>query len=214
MTVSVTVNAAVSVDGKLSNYLRDQVELSGEEDWRRVDRLRAEADAVAVGVGTVIADDPSLTVKDESRATRQGQPTRVVLDSRGRTPTTASVFDGRGDVVVAVSGRADADTVELLEDAGADVVRTEGELVDVTELLEALAERGVDRLLVEGGGESIYSFFEADAVDRLQVYIASSVMGGRDAPSLVDGEGFTTPVDLDLESVERVDSGVLLEYTV
>ncbi len=214
MTVSVTVNAAVSVDGKLSNYLRDQVELSGEEDWRRVDRLRAEADAVAVGVGTVIADDPSLTVKDESRATRQGQPTRVVLDSRGRTPTTASVFDGRGDVVVAVSGRADAGTVELLEDAGADVVRTEGELVDVTELLDALGERGVERLMVEGGGESIYSFFEADAVDHLQVYVASRVIGGRDAPSLVDGEGFTTPLDIELEDVERVDSGVLLEYTV
>ncbi len=208
------MNAAVTVDGKISNSAREQVELSGDEDWRRVDRLRAESDAVAVGVGTVVADDPSLTVKDESRATRQGQPTRVVLDSRGRTPSTSAVLDGRSDTVVAVSSRAADSAVELLEDAGADVVQTEGELVDVEELLAALQDRGVDRLLVEGGGETIYSFFEADVVDRLHVYVASAVIGGRDAPSLFDGEGFTTPLDLALDSVERVDTGVLLSYTV
>ncbi|MFP4633300.1 MAG: dihydrofolate reductase family protein, partial [Halobacteriales archaeon] len=75
-------------------------------------------------------------------------------------------------------------------------------------------DRDVDRLLVEGGGETIWSFFDAGAVDRLVVYVASAVLGGREAPSLVDGEGYVEPRDVDLEAVERLDDGVLLSYDV
>lgn len=217
----VVVNAAVSVDGKLATRRREPLRISGPGDLGRVDALRAEVDAVLVGVGTVLADDPSLTVDDPDRldareaAGRPRQPTRVVADSRGRTPTDARLLDGRADTVVLVSAAADPDAVAGLEAARAAVVRTDGERVDLEAALDALAERGIDSLLAEGGGEIVYSLFDAGLVDELSVYVGSMVIGGRDAPTLADGEGFVDGFpQLSLLEVQRLDDGVLLRYDV
>ena len=87
--------------------------------------------------------------------------------------------------------------------------------VDLADGLAALADRGVDRIMVEGGGELIFSLFEAGLVDELTVYVGAMVVGGRNAPTLADGDGFVDSYpELSLEGVERVDDGVLLRWTV
>jgi len=219
----VHVNAAESVDGKLSTHEREQVAISGPEDFDRMDALRAESAGVLVGVGTVLADDPSLTVKDAERRERRTNdgkapnPARVVADSRARTPPDAEILDDSAATYVLASEAADEADVAALSAAGATVITAGSSRVDLSAAFEQLEARGVDRLLVEGGGELIFSLFDAGLVDRLTVYVGSVVIGGRDAPTLADGEGFTDPetfAALSLTDVARFDDGVVLTYDV
>jgi len=217
----VVVNAAMSADGKLSSREREQIEISGPRDFNRVDALRADSDAVMVGVGTVLADDPSLTVDSKRRrADRQDRgdppnPARVVADSRLRTPSDARVLSDDAETFILTGEDAPQEVARQLEAAGATLVCAGQRRVDLPAALDALESRGVDQLMVEGGGELIYSLFAADLVDRLSVFVGSLVIGGHDAPTLADGHGFVQGFpELDLERVERIDDGVLLEYAV
>jgi 2,5-diamino-6-(ribosylamino)-4(3H)-pyrimidinone 5'-phosphate reductase len=221
--MEVVVNAATSVDGKLSTRERRQVRISGEADFARVDRLRASADAILVGVGTVLADDPSLVRHDrehrrelrERGAVRDGPPVRVVADSRARTSVDAAILDGDPPTHVFVSEAAPAERREALVAAGATVHVTGEERVDLASMCETLDAGGANRLMVEGGGELIFSLFEAELVDRLSVFVGPVVIGGRDAPTLADGAGFVDGFpELRLDGVERLDGGVLLEWDV
>ena len=217
----VVVNAATSADGKLSTRERRQVELSGEADFARVDELRADSDAVMVGVGTVVADDPSLTVDSERLRERRrgkgkpGNPARVVADSRIRTPPDAAGLDDDAESFLLVSEAAPTDFVGQMEEEGATVITAGENRVDLSAALELLESHGIEQLMVEGGGEIIYSLFENGLLDRLSVFVSPVVIGGRDAPTLADGDGFVSAFpELELEEVRRVDDGVLLVYNV
>ncbi len=217
----VAVNAAMSVDGKLASRERKPLDISGESDFARVDRMRAAHDAVMVGVGTVLADDPSLTLDDpELVAERRDRgaepnPARVIADSRARTPPDAAILDDAAPTYVLVSEAVPQEHVSSLSNAGAMIVMAGENQVDLVSGLEKLESQGIQELMVEGGGELIFSLFESDLVDELSVFVGSMVVGGRDAPTLVDGAGFTRSFPQpDLESVERLDDGVLLRYDV
>ena len=218
----VVVNAAMSADGKLSTVERRQVRISGTQDFDRVDQLRAEVDAVMVGIGTVLADDPQLTVKSPTLTREReanGQPphpARVVADSMGRIPVDAAMLDNTATTHLLVAEHAPDERVTTLQEFGT-IDRVGVDQVDVEAGLEALGKRGIDSILVEGGGELIFSLLSDDLVDRLSVYIGNQIIGGRDAPTLADGSGFTAPtdfVDLQLEDVSRLDDGVLLDWQV
>ena len=216
----VVVNAAMSADGKLSSRRREQLAISGEADFERVDRLRADSDAVVVGVGTVLADDPHLTVKDESLCERRlergesEQPARVVVDSTGRTPTDAAVLDDAAATYVCLSEAAPVDARLDLADR-AELVTAGDDRVDLLRAFAALERQGLERIMVEGGGELVFSLFEVGLVDELRVFVGPKIIGGRDAPTLTDGEGFVEEFPLlSLEEVERMDDGVLLCWTV
>jgi len=217
----VVVNAAMSADGKLSSREREQVAISGDADFERVDELRADSDAVMVGVGTVVADDPALTVKSgELRAEREARgdpanPARVVADSRIRTPADAAVLDDRAASYILTSEAAPPGFVSQLEEAGATVYVAGETRVDLGTTFERLAADGVDQLMVEGGGELIFGLFAEGLVDELSVYVGPLVLGGREAPTLADGDGFVEDYPaLSLSGVDRLDEGVLLEYDV
>src|SRR3990170_6187110 len=146
----VIVNFAMSMDGKIALPTRKQTRISDEEDLRRVHQLRATCDAVLVGVGTILADDPKLTVKPEYATGRN--PLRVVLDSEGRTPEGAHVLNRDAPTLIVTT----ADCAKTFPNA--EVARFGQDSVDLPALLEFLGGKGVRRLPVEGGGGGGWAF--------------------------------------------------------
>lgn len=209
MRPRVVINAAMTVDGKIALSDGRGARISHDHDLRRVHQLRASCDAIVVGVGTVLKDDPNLTVKPEYA--RGENPLRVVLDSDGKTPPDAKVLDGSAPTLVATTADCDRTFPR------AETFRAGKDEVDLQALLDHLTARGVRTVLVEGGSTVIWSFLRQRLADELKVFVGSAVLGGQSAPTLAGGEGFASLEDavrLRLDRAERLGDGVLLEYTV
>lgn len=216
----VIVNVAATADGKLAARERRQLRISGPEDRARVDRLRASVDAILIGVGTLLADDPGLTVRSPAlRRRREARglppnPLRVVADSAARTPPGAQLLRrGPGERLLFVSERAPRRRVEALR-RRAQVVVAGAETVSLPRALAHLRERGVERLLVEGGPTLLWSLFREGLVDEFWVYIGPLWVGGERAPSILGGEGLPgrSARSLRLASVRRLGPGLLLQW--
>ena len=221
----VFINAAMSADGKISTVKRTQTRISGTEDFERVDALKAGSDAIMVGIGTVLADNPSLTVKSKKRREKRKKegkdenPWRIVVDGKARTPIDAEVLNkGEGKRIIAVSQRAIVEDIDKLGEK-ADIMVCGTEEVDLKKLLYDLWLRGVRRLMVEGGATLNWSLISQRLVDEIYTYIGNMILGGKTAPTLVDGEGFgnedeDAAIKLELLGVEKFDEGVLLRWRV
>jgi 2,5-diamino-6-(ribosylamino)-4(3H)-pyrimidinone 5'-phosphate reductase len=219
----VVVNVAMSADGKISTCERRQVKISGAQDFVRVDRLKAGSDAVMVGIGTVLADDPSLTIKgEECRQHRKNRgagenPARIVVDSRARIPLDASVLHkGSGLRIVAVSEKADPKKIAALKQFATVIVAGKNE-VDLATLMDELGTMGIQRIMVEGGGELIAGLIRAGLVHEIYTFIGNLIIGGRTAPTLADGTGFLKDEEfsyLSLIETRRIENGVLLHWKV
>ncbi|MEI8330597.1 MAG: 2,5-diamino-6-(ribosylamino)-4(3H)-pyrimidinone 5'-phosphate reductase [Methanomicrobiales archaeon] len=223
MRPCVVVNVAMSADGKISTRERRQIKISGALDFKRVDRLKAGSDAVMVGIGTVLADDPSLTVKSEEYHTTRRHlgldehPARIVVDSNARIPLDASVLHkGDGKRIVAVSGRADPGKIAILQ-KNATVVTAGVNKVDLEILMEKLGEMGIQRVMVEGGGTLIAGLIKAGLVDEIYTFIGNIIIGGKDSPTFVDGDGYILEsafTQLALLETQMIENGVLLHWAV
>ncbi len=217
----VIVNVAMSADGKISTRERRQVRISGSQDFTRVDHLKAGCDAIMVGIGTILADDPSLTVKSEECRTyrrKQGwnvNPVRIAVDSSGRIPPEASILNkGEGKRVIAVSKRADASKISMLEKKATIIIAGEDE-VDLHVLMNELGAMGIHRIMVEGGGTLIAGLIEAGLVSEIYTFIGNIIIGGKDSPTFADGEGFILESAfprLTLQEVRRIEQGILLHW--
>jgi 2,5-diamino-6-(ribosylamino)-4(3H)-pyrimidinone 5'-phosphate reductase len=208
----VTINCAMSADGKIASPARKQMRISSEEDLQRMYHLRNESDAVLVGIGTILSDDPKLTVKD-SYVPHPKQPLRVILDSKGRTPPYALALNTVSKTLILTAmGRKrsyDGAHIEVVECA----TESDG-FLDVKQVLDLLYQKGVRKLLVEGGGTVIWKFLQNKVVDDLYIYIESCIIGGKDTPTVADGEGISPGEEIPLKLVEvkQVSSGVLIHY--
>lgn len=189
----VTVKIAQSLDGKIAAVGGDSRWISGPAARAWVHRLRAGADAILVGVETILKDDPRLTVRGTAGKVRGNGPLRVVLDSRLRTPPSARLFRSGGPVWIAAALRAPRRREVRLRRAGAEVIRlpARGGRVDLPALLRRLARWEISHLLIEGGGETVASALATGAVDRVAWVIAPKLLGGRAAPNSVGGPGFS-----------------------
>jgi diaminohydroxyphosphoribosylaminopyrimidine deaminase / 5-amino-6-(5-phosphoribosylamino)uracil reductase len=187
----VIVKAAMTLDGKVATSTGDSRWISGEASRARAHRWRAELDAVAVGIGTALADDPLLTARVEAVPR---QPTRVVFDSEARLPADSSLVRSIDDApLVVVCSRAAARTgTQALSAAGVDVITVSGEneAARVRGALDELGSREIQSLLLEGGPHLTGAFLDAGEVDEMRVFIAPIVAGGRQARSPIEGQGF------------------------
>jgi diaminohydroxyphosphoribosylaminopyrimidine deaminase / 5-amino-6-(5-phosphoribosylamino)uracil reductase len=225
----VTLKAAASLDGKVAAPDGSSQWITGPAARADAHRLRAEADAVAVGAGTALADDPRLTARlhrpsgappwaPSSRPDASGhtgrQPLRVLVDAAGRVGADGHLFDADAATLVATTARAPVTAVEAWKRAGAEVlvcpevaVGDGGRGVDLAVLAAMLGRRGVLELLVEGGPRLHAGFWTAGLADRLVWYLAPLVIGGDGAPGLLRGGGAPTlsaARPLRIASVERL----------
>jgi len=201
----VHVNCAMSADGKLAGEDRTQIRISSDEDKTRVKGLRKQYDSILVGVGTVIADDPHLTLKDRDYDTN---PVRIVLDPHGRTPQDAQVLNDRAPTIMVTL--SDCDVVWNCDH----IIRAGTDTIDLDAAMEKLAELGIENILVEGGGKTISTFFKAKMVDRYTVFIGGLIIGGKDAPTPCDGDGWVDEngIRMVLEDCRMLGNGALLTF--
>ncbi|MFC1966152.1 bifunctional diaminohydroxyphosphoribosylaminopyrimidine deaminase/5-amino-6-(5-phosphoribosylamino)uracil reductase RibD [Chloroflexota bacterium] len=216
----VTAKFAVSLDGKIATKDGDSKWISGSESRKYVHYLRYTTDAIMAGANTVIADDPHLTCRQGGRGGEvRKQPLRVIVDGRGRTPSTAKVFGKPGKSLLALGMPVNPKKKEAFARLGAEILElpSEEKQVDLEKLLQALGERDITSVLVEGGGILIGSLFDHRLVDKVVAFIAPIIIGGEKAIMAVAGKGVDRVIDaikLERISVEKFGEDLMLSgYT-
>ncbi len=186
----ITAKFAMSLDGKIATRSGDSKWITSEASRSYVHELRARSDAIMVGIGTVLADDPQLTARDLDGAPLPRQPLRVIVDSRGRIPHDASLLHQPGQTLVATSAEG-ADRSSCIESSSVKLVSLPGDkgLVDLAALMSQLGRREITSLIVEGGATLLGSLFDSGLVDRVVGFVAPVIIGGDSAPSPVGGFG-------------------------
>jgi diaminohydroxyphosphoribosylaminopyrimidine deaminase/5-amino-6-(5-phosphoribosylamino)uracil reductase len=212
----VTAKFAASLDGRIATRTGDAQWISGEAARAATRAQRARLDAILVGSGTVLADDPQLTARGAEGEPLPHQPLRVVLDSAGRIPPQSRVLATPPPTLIVTTRRAPDAWREAIAAGGAELCVLAADRdgrVDLHALLDMLGQRGVLSLLVEGGATVHGAFFDAGLVDRVQAIIAPVVIGGADAPAAVGGRGAARIADarhLRDVTVERLGDDVLI----
>lgn len=210
MATRVIVNCAMSADGKIALRTRKQTRISNDADRRRVHQLRNKCDAILVGIETVLADDPKLTVNPKY-VKKPRQPIRIVLDSRGRTPRGALVLDGSAKTII-VTNENCRKTFKHAE-----TIRCGKKGIDLEKLMATLWRRGIRSVLVEGGSNVIWSFLKSRIADEVNIFIGSMIIGGEESPTPAGGEGVPderAAIALRLKSVRALGNGILVRYEV
>lgn len=185
----VVAKFAMSLDGKIATGSGDSKWITGVAARERAHELRRTVDAIVVGAGTVVADDPTLTARAGPQIV--GRPLRVVLDSTGRTPLASAAYDRAGKgALLAATRRAEPSRLEAYRALGVDALVLNADQngrPDLADLLAALKARGACGVLVEGGAQALGAFFDAKLVDEVWAFVAPLVVGG--GKSAVDGQG-------------------------
>ena len=218
----ITINVAMSADGKIDTVARGGAKISSPDDWKRVDRLRADHDAIMVGGRTLLEEDPRLTVKSSTlQAERMNRglaanPVKVGIVSEAILPVESRfITHGSGRVIIFTTNRTSSVQIEQLRKQGVEVYAAEGQKVNLLNAMEKLWEIGITSILVEGGGTLNAALIQLGLVDEIHIYIAPVIFGGSGAPTLADGVGLTqkNAVQLEIQSIDTLDDGgVILRY--
>jgi diaminohydroxyphosphoribosylaminopyrimidine deaminase/5-amino-6-(5-phosphoribosylamino)uracil reductase len=211
----VRVKIACSIDGAIAMASGESQWITGPEARSDVQRLRARSGAVMTGIGTVLADDPSLTVRDKAIDTGGLQPLRVVLDSGLRMPQSARMLALPGQTLVCCIGRRGSGDFESSNTEVMSFADFDGR-VDVDAVLEELANRGINEVLVEAGPELLGNMLDRGLVDELVIYQAPHIMGSQ-TRRLVETPGWTSLADrreLQFTDVRRVGRDTRMTATL
>ena len=216
----VILNAAMTLDGKIVTA-KNSSNISGEEDLKRVHELRKNVDAIMVGIGTVMADDPRLTVH-KIDANPEDNPVRVVVDSKCRTPIAARITNKDARTIIAGANEYKhefvvSDRYDVFQRRGVEFFFSGDRRVDLTALMNHLAGEGIETLMLEGGATLNFSMINEGLIDEIRVCVAPKVVGGVNAKTLFDGEGFDTMdegVNLELTDSYSLGKDLILTYNV
>ena len=210
----IILSAAMSIDGKIASKTGDS-ELSDEEDWKEVHKLRAQVDAIMVGKGTILKDNPKLHIKFHEHSGYY----RIVVDSNLAIPLDSNVISFQPEIyptIICVTENVSIDHIKKYEENKIKVILAgKGDKVDLRKLMPLLKNLEIDTILLEGGGNLNWSFIEHDLVDEIRITVAPLIVGGMGATSLVEGLGFEKMEDapkFKLLEVSHRNNYVVLKY--
>ena len=213
----VILKSAMSLDGKIATYTGKSKWITSETSRRKVHEIRDTVDAILVGIGTVINDNPSLTTRLMDRKGKDA--VRIIVDSDARIPLPSKVLnlDSTAPTLIAVTPKALEDKISQLKSAGAEVIvipeRNDGR-VNLKVLMEGLGKREITSVMIEGGSEINASALKEGIVDKVMIFIAPKFIGGRTAPGLVGGQGIehlSSAVGLRDIQISKLGEDILVE---
>jgi 2,5-diamino-6-(ribosylamino)-4(3H)-pyrimidinone 5'-phosphate reductase len=204
----------MTVDGKIATTSGDSA-ISSRDDLIRVHELRASADGIMVGISTVLADNPRLTVRLARKRFKKKNPARIVIDSTGKIPLDSRILltASRIKTIVAVTKLAHIDTLRKIKKTGAIVIVSGRQTVNLKKVFSIIKQMGIRKILVEGGGEINWSLLRLGIVNELIVTIAPKIVGGRQATTLVEGQGYrriSQGIKLHLKQAQIQNNGELV----
>ena len=204
----------MTVDGKIATTSGDSA-ISSRDDLIRVHKLRASADGIIVGISTVLADNPRLTVRLARKRVKKKDPARIVIDSTGKIPLDSRILltASRIKTIVAVTKLAHIDTLRKIKKTGAIVIVSGRQTVNLKKVFFIIKQMGIRKILVEGGGEINWSLLRLGIVNELIVTIAPKIVGGRQATTLVEGQGYrriSQGIKLHLKQAQIQNNGELV----
>ena len=210
----VILSSAMTIDGKIASKNGDPG-ISDEEDWKSVHKLRTEVDAIMVGKGSIIKDNPKLHIKYYDHNGYH----RIVLDSNLSIPLESNVVTFKPETyptIIVTTENAPSNNIKNFESKNVEIIKSgKGPRVDVVKLMPILFNKGIKKILLEGGGNLNWSFIKNNLIDEIRITIAPWMVGGKDAVSLVEGEGYTKMLESPkyyLTDVNRNDNYLTLNY--
>ena len=208
----VTLSAATSVDGKIATVTGDS-KLSSKQDSIRLHKLRSKVDAILVGKNTVLIDDPMLTV----RHTKGKDPIRIILDSKGTISKNSKIIQTSNKIptIIAVSRQISKSNLDKLKKFPIDIIIAGNNSINIKLLLKKLSDKKIKSVLVEGGGTVNWEFIKYDLFDELIITLSPFLIGGKNAVSLIEGNGFrkiSNSPNLRLKSIKRLKNHLVLNY--
>lgn len=210
----VTAKFACTLDGKISTFTGESQWISCEESRKFVHNLRDVNDGILAGIGTILADNPSLTARIENGK----NPVRIVADSLAQTPLTSKILnDDAAKTIIAVSSAAPVEKVDALKNCGAEIIICGENQIDLKILMRELASREITSILLEGGGTLNFSMFRAGLIDKVFAFVAPKIIGGKNSLTPVEGAGFaklSDAVQLENLTAEKIGTDILISgYT-
>lgn len=225
--MKIILNAATSIDGKIATVNGD-TKISSILDLKRVHRLRRKSDVILVGISTVINDDPLLTIRYGMNKKGTKNPIRIIIDSKARIPLQSKIVKTANQIEtrLVVTSKAPSANLKKLEERGLKIIMLEqsredkekgvegsAEKVDLKKLFNQLEEEGVSHVLVEGGGEINWSIIKNNMFNEIIITISPMIIGGKNAISLVGGEGYKTineSLKVKLSRIQKKSNGELI----
>ena len=214
-----TLKTAMTLDGKIATHTGDSQWISNEESRKMVHQIRNKTMAIMVGRGTVEKDNPKLNTRLNDVITKD--PIRIVVDTNANIPLDSYIITTARETktIIAVSNRVNVEKLEPLIEAGAEILKVPliNRKIDLKALMKKLGARGIDSILIEGGGELGWSAIESEIVDKVIAFVAPKIIGGTNSKTPIEGKGYETIKEtqkLRFENVEMIQDDILIEAKI